>query len=222
MGEGNLRRANLQNYPKPRGELLNLSHGLEVGHHHHVLVFEVVAVEDVAAPVAVETDEHTRLLARGQVHGVLPSGVGRERLPSVAGEHFEVDQVQVDRVRRWGCSQVPDFGSAQLRLGGHTIRVERFAVDTPHHPTIVTHPCKAELARAPGARFLELLELLHVRKTPWYSAIVFLFADDTEAHHAGGLAFAHAVLLRDLPANIVLREIYDHVEALPLRDADRA
>src|SRR5215211_5322144 len=28
--------------------------------HHHVLVFEVVAVEDVASPVAVETDEHTR------------------------------------------------------------------------------------------------------------------------------------------------------------------
>src|SRR5215208_5240687 len=52
-----------------------LSDYLEVRHHHHVLVFEVVAVEDVAAPVAVETDEHTRLFARGQVHGVFPTGV---------------------------------------------------------------------------------------------------------------------------------------------------
>src|SRR5215210_431592 len=112
MGEGNLRLASLQSYHTPRAELLNLSHGLEVGHHHHVLVFEVVAVEDVAAPVAVETDEHTRLLTRGQVHGVLPSGVLWQGFSTIAGEHLEVDQVKVDRVRRGGRPQVPDLGGS--------------------------------------------------------------------------------------------------------------
>src|SRR5829696_5007806 len=87
-----------------------LSDDLEVGHHHHVLMFEVVAVEDVAAPVAVETDEHTRLFARGQVHGVLPAGVRWQRFPAVAGEHLEVDQVKVDRVRRGGRLEMPYLG----------------------------------------------------------------------------------------------------------------
>src|SRR5215207_1876105 len=171
-----------------------LSDDFEVGHHHHILMFEVVAVEDVAAPVAVETDEHTRLLARGQVYSILPPSVGGERLPSVAGKHLEVDQVKVDRVRSGGCSQVPDFGRPQLRPGGHALRVERFPINTPHHSAIVTDPRKAELARAPGAGFGELFELLHIRKPPWYGAIFSLFAGDVEAHHAGGLAFAHAVL----------------------------
>src|SRR5829696_9107676 len=49
-------------------------------------------------------------------------------------------------------------------------------------------------SRAPAAGFSEPVELCHVRKSPWYGAIVFLFAGDTEAHHAGGPALAHAVL----------------------------
>src|SRR5215204_3601321 len=89
-----------------------LSDDLEVGHHHHVLMFEVVAVEDVAAPVAVETDEHTRLLARGKIHGVLPAGVRWQRFPAVAGEHLEVDQVKVDRVCRGSRPEVPYFGGS--------------------------------------------------------------------------------------------------------------
>src|SRR5919112_2045422 len=72
-------------------------HDLKVGHHHHVLVFEVVAVEDVAAPVALEADEHARLLARGEVDGVLPAGVVGARTFAVAREHLEVDEVEVDR-----------------------------------------------------------------------------------------------------------------------------
>src|SRR5215211_988167 len=96
-------------YPvRPAG----LSDYLEVGHHHHVLVFEVVAVEDVAAPVAVETDEHTRLLARGQVNGILPACVLWQGVFTIAGEHLEVDQVEVDRVRRGGRPQVPDLGGS--------------------------------------------------------------------------------------------------------------
>src|SRR5215203_6579017 len=94
-------------YPvRPAG----LSDYLEVGHHHHVLVFEVVAVEDVAAPVAIETDEHTRLLARGQVHGVLPARVRWQKFPAVAGEHLELHQVKVDGVRRGGRQEVPYLG----------------------------------------------------------------------------------------------------------------
>src|SRR5215212_5008990 len=130
---------------------------LEVGHHHHVLVLEVVTVEDVAAPVAVETDQHARLLARAEAHDILPAGVGRERFTVVAGEHLEVNEVEVDRVRSGGRSKVPDFGEAQLRTGGHVPRVERFAVDLPHRSSLVADPGKAKHARAVGVGFLELM-----------------------------------------------------------------
>ena len=47
----------------------------EGGHHHHVLVLEVVAVEDVATPVAIEAADHTHYLPGQHVHGVLPTCV---------------------------------------------------------------------------------------------------------------------------------------------------
>ena len=46
-----------------------LSNHLEVGHHHHVLVLQVVAVEDVLPPVAVEPRDDPRFLPRREVHG---------------------------------------------------------------------------------------------------------------------------------------------------------
>jgi hypothetical protein len=44
--------------------------GGEVGHHGHVFVFEVVAVEDVFAGVAVESDGDGRFFCGAQVDGV--------------------------------------------------------------------------------------------------------------------------------------------------------
>jgi hypothetical protein len=41
-----------------------MSGDFEVGHHAHVLVFGVVAVEEVAAAVAVEASDDLRRLAR--------------------------------------------------------------------------------------------------------------------------------------------------------------
>src|SRR5215203_6364084 len=105
-------------------------------------MFEVVAVEDVAAPVAVETDEHARLFARGQIHGVLPAGVRGQRCSAVTGEHLEVHQVKVYRVRGWGRLQVPDLGRSQLRTGGHELRVELFAVNT--HITLPSSPTRVK------------------------------------------------------------------------------
>src|SRR5215212_3134409 len=161
--------------PKP-----DALHDLEVGHHHHVLVFQVVAVEDVAAPVAVETNKHARLLARGQVHGVFPTGVRGQGSSAVTGEHLEVDQVQVYGVRSRGRPEVPGLGRPQLWSGRHAPRIERFAVDTPHHPAVVSDPRKAELACAPGAGCGKVVKLFHVRKPLWYGAFVFLLTGNTE------------------------------------------
>ena len=55
---------------------------VDVGHHGHVLVFEVVAVHHVAATEAREPDQHLHDLEGAEVDGVLPAGVaGRRDLP---------------------------------------------------------------------------------------------------------------------------------------------
>src|SRR3712207_5429294 len=71
---------------------------LKVGHHHHVLVFEVVAVEDVLAAVTGEASCDTHIVSSTHKDGVLPTYVPRSGPTAVARDHLEVDQVQVDRV----------------------------------------------------------------------------------------------------------------------------
>src|SRR5215212_2104412 len=198
------------------------SDNLEIGHHHHVLVLQVVAVEHIASPVAGETDEHTDLLAGGEIHGILPSRVFGQRFPVVAGEHLETYEMEVDGVRGRSSPEVPDLGGTHLRTGGHTPGIERFAVDTPHRPSLVAHPREAKLARALGFGLREPVELRHVRESLWNHALFILFVGDAEAHNFGGSALAHTVLERNLVADAVLGEVYDHVEALRLRDGDRA
>ncbi len=62
---------------------------VEVAHHGHVLVFQVVAVEDVPAGVVVESRDDGRLLGGAQVDGVLPAVVVRSRPGQAAREHLE-------------------------------------------------------------------------------------------------------------------------------------
>lgn len=59
-----------------------MSDDFEVGHHAHVVVFGVVAVEEVTAAVAVEVGDDLRGFARARGGGVLEAGVvGRGSLP---------------------------------------------------------------------------------------------------------------------------------------------
>jgi hypothetical protein len=60
-----------------------ISDHLEVGHHRHILVFEVVAVEDVLSPVGTEAGDHPHLFAPVQVDAVFPPRVVRRRFAPV-------------------------------------------------------------------------------------------------------------------------------------------
>src|SRR5215213_9093283 len=150
-----------------------------------------------------------------------PASVGKGFLP------LRESTLKCTRCRWIGCaagaalrchtSVDPNSGLAAMRPGSNGSPLIPHIV-LPLSATLV----KRKLARAPGAGFGEPVELRYVRKTSRYRAEVVLFAGYAEAHYASGLALARAVLQRDLIANSVLREIYDHVEALRLRDAERA
>src|SRR5919107_1497833 len=68
----------------------------EVGHHHHVFVLEVVAVEDVLAAVAGEAGRDAHVIPRAHKDGVLPTDVPRSGSTAVARDHLEVDEMEVD------------------------------------------------------------------------------------------------------------------------------
>src|SRR5690554_3709906 len=78
------------------------SDDVDVRHHGHVLVLEVVAMHDVPATVAIESNQHFDNLARTDVHRVFPAGVDRSRWSAVAPEHLEVAEMDVYRVMEVG------------------------------------------------------------------------------------------------------------------------
>lgn len=106
---------------------------IEVGHHRHVLVLEVVAVEDVAPAIAGEPRDDLGFLVGPQVDGVLPAGVVGSWRPPGAGKDLEVREVQVDGVVRVR-DQAPDLGRAQLRPRIGPVCLECLAVDGPYGP----------------------------------------------------------------------------------------
>ena len=100
------------------------SDDFEVGHHAHVLVLGVVAVEDVAAAVAVEAGDDLHSLAGAEVDSVLEATVLGVRGSPAAGENLEVDQVQMDRVVQVG-DEAPDLDvAAGLTHGGVAVAAE--------------------------------------------------------------------------------------------------
>lgn len=54
---------------------------IEVRHHNHVFVFEVVAMEDIAAAMPVEPHDDACRFGGAQVDGVLPPTVERSGPP---------------------------------------------------------------------------------------------------------------------------------------------
>jgi len=73
-----------------------MSDDLEVG-HHHVLVFEVVAVEDVLAAVTVESDEEVGSSTVVEINGVFPALVVTAGIVfTVASDDLERGEVDVE------------------------------------------------------------------------------------------------------------------------------
>src|SRR5215217_6957077 len=186
--------------------LPSLDH-LEVG-HHHVLVLEVVAVEDVLAAVAIEPGYHAHGSAL-QIKRVLPPGVVWPGRSAVAGEDPEVDQVQVDRMRGIA-AYLPDLRRAEARPRIYAIRVEYLAVYRGH-------PAKDSCDELKPPRHLGVVRvrtLLHQRECVGYDALFLLPARHHEAHDVGGSSLPAEVPQRHFRANLVTREVYDYVETL--------
>src|SRR5829696_2476265 len=112
-------------------------------------MLEVVAVEDVLAPVAIKAGDHTHYLTGWHVHGVLPARVLGWWPTTVAGEHLEVDQVEVNRVVHIR-GKLPDLGRAQLGASVDARGVEHLAVDGPHYLTVRRSPGEIEIAPEPS------------------------------------------------------------------------
>ncbi len=66
-------------------EQLSLSHYFEVGHHAHVLVFELMAVQEVQPFISVKANEDLDGFAIFEENGVLPALLPREDNPTPTG-----------------------------------------------------------------------------------------------------------------------------------------
>ena len=102
---------------------------LEVTHHRHVLMFQVVAVENISAPVSVELDQDARCLAGKHIDGILPARFVDSRTASMA-QYLKVRQVKMQGVVHIG-AKLPYFCGSKLWTGVHPLRIESPAIDSP-------------------------------------------------------------------------------------------
>src|SRR5512133_283377 len=193
---------------------------VEVGHHRHVLVLEVVAVEDVAPAIAGEPRDDLGFLFGPQVDGVLPADVIRPRPPPGAGKDLEVREVQVDGVVRVR-DQAPDLGRAQPRPRIGPVRLESLAVNGPYGagPRSGAEGAPGE-DEAPGHRRRGPRRALECGQPGRHGAVIACPAGNVEAHHAARRTAAETVRQGHPGADRVAGEIHDHVEPLGLRDLD--
>src|SRR6266545_7386592 len=123
----------------PNGE----SDDFEVGHHAHVFVLELVAVNEVEACVSVEADENLDGLKILEENGVLPPPLPREDGSPAAAPRLDLEggAVDVDGVRGVpvGC-EAPAFGLMYRDLEVDAVDVVPQAID-------LAHPIEGENAR---------------------------------------------------------------------------
>src|SRR5581483_9380882 len=170
-------------------------HHLELGHHAVVLVFQVVAVDHVAAVEVGELDDHADGLVLADGHGVLPTGLRFRRRAAVAVEDLEHVEVDVDGVgHHRAVLEPPDLGRAQPRGGVDTGRIEGLPVDGPAHAVHAVHAAVAVHApvpahahahaedEVPGGHRRSLVESLEGSQLGGNGRRVALLAGDVEEH----------------------------------------
>src|SRR3954453_1101536 len=91
-----------------------VSDDLEVAHHAHVFVFEVVAVQDVSPAVGAEAGDHGGLFGWAKVEDVFFAGVVAAGAAGVASQDLKVDEVKVDGVMEVA-GEAPDFDVVETR-----------------------------------------------------------------------------------------------------------
>ncbi len=190
--------------------MVAISAHLEVRHHHHVLVLQVVTVEHVLPPVRPESGEYANGSALEE-DGILPPGVVRTRWVAVAREYLEMNKVKVDRMSGIA-AELPDLCLPEARIGIDAVRIKLFAIYRRHsaEQTRVEIEPTRDLGIVGGLRFSLGRELIR------NLAFVGFLPRYLEAHHVREPTITTEILERHLSSHRILREVHDHVEAFPL------
>src|SRR5438067_116018 len=114
----------------PLTHLRRLLGHVESGHHRHVLVLHVVAVEDERTQVVPEFEEYVDALVVAEQDGVLPCHavlLGERWRSAVPAQNPEELGVDVDRVppSAAGVLKMPDFTFLQLRCRDRHLELTR-------------------------------------------------------------------------------------------------
>src|ERR1700730_8695431 len=102
---------------------------LEVSHHTHVLVLQVVAMENVASAITRKSNQDVRGLSGTEIDGVFPTLIVGTR-PATVSQDLEVNQMKMQGMVEIRL-QPPDFHGVQLGPRIHAGRIERVAVYPP-------------------------------------------------------------------------------------------
>src|ERR1700722_14070778 len=155
------------------------SDDLEVSHHTHIFVLQVVAMENVASAITRKSNQDVRGLSGAEVDGVFPTLIVGTR-PATVSQDLEVNQIKTQGMVEIRL-QPPDFRSVQLGPRIHAGRIERVAV---YPPAMAATPI-AEIENASDHRIVGVRER-NIAELRRKITLVALTADHVESHDLAG------------------------------------
>src|SRR5579871_409403 len=164
----------------------HLSNHLEVSHHTHVFVLQIMAMKDIAAAIARESHQDRSRLSRSEIDRIFPSHIVWSGPPAMR-QNPEMDQMEMERMAEVGVKP-PDLSGVQTRTCVHAGRVEGFAVDRP----TVLEALKAEIEVARDGRFLGSGSS-HFGESGGDYALITFSAVNVESHDSGRASGARLV-----------------------------
>src|SRR5262245_9131898 len=196
------------------------SNDIDTRHHAVILVFEVMAMEQIAASISGPSDDDVDLFAVFDGDGILPPLLLSQGRTAVPAQNLERRQMGMHGVQHRPAEErtihkPPDLDVAELRIGVDSARIELFVVDHPLNTRWNADGRSAaeyECPRPPRLQPVQRLEVCELFGNP---AVVPFCTDDVETHDSAERFVASLVQQDDASADRIDRKVDDDFGAFP-------
>src|SRR5262245_9044313 len=201
------------------------SNDIDTRHHAVILVFEVMAMEQIAASISGPSDDHVDLFAVFDGDGILPPLLLSQGRTAVPVQNLERSQMGMHGMQHRPAEErtihkPPDLDVAELRISIDSARVELFVVDHPSHAGWNGDGWSAAEYERPCPPRLQPVQRLVVHEPFGKPAVVPFCTEHLERHDPAECAVAAQMQEDDAGADRIQRKVEDGLGPFAHRESN--